>query len=161
MGLLNNEDDLVPWGDGHGDLPPDLGPGIWGWGIEGFARRAELRVLTLRFPDGESGLGVDGKDDNFVAVGSYTSMSKGQAMVGGLLRIHLYGETWRTRWAAGWMWDKSVLPLQRIKTIRIAESSDMDSWETLLWPCASFGKAFKSKRNWNGDVVAQLYQMEW
>jgi hypothetical protein len=27
---------------------------------------------------------------------------------------------------------KSVLPLQRVKTIRIAESSDMDSWEALL-----------------------------
>ena len=29
-------------------------------------------------------------------------------------------------------WGKSVLPLQRVKTIRIAESSDMDSSEAVL-----------------------------
>ena len=52
-----------------------------GWRIEGFARRAELRVLTLRFPTGNLVLSVDG-NGKFVAVGSYTSMSKGQAMVG-------------------------------------------------------------------------------
>ena len=67
-------------------------------GIEGFARRAELRVLTLRFPDGESGLSVDGKVENFVAVGSYTSTSKGQAMVGDSnFAYTLYGGTWLTR----------------------------------------------------------------
>ena len=49
------------------------------------------------------------------------------------------------------MWAKSVLPLQSVKTIRIAESSDMDNWETVLRPCASFKKAlsfFKRKMEW-------------
>lgn len=46
------------------------------------------------------------------------------------------------------------------KTIRIAESSDMDSWEALLGhvqkfliKCASVGES--------GNVVTQLYQMMW
>ena len=45
---------------------------------------------------------------------------------------------------------KSVLPLQSVKTIRIAESSDMDSWEAVLRLCASFTKfpSFKKKRKW-------------
>ena len=38
------------------------------------------------------------------------------------------------------------------KTIRIAESSDMDNWETVLRPCASFKKGFefflKRKMKW-------------
>ena len=48
------------------------------------------------------------------------------------------------------MWAKSVLPLQRVKPIRIAESSDMDSWEAVLRLCASFIKelSFKRKMKW-------------
>ena len=36
------------------------------------------------------------------------------------------------------------------KTIRIAESSDMDNWETVLRPCASFKKGFEflKKMEW-------------
>ena len=52
------------------------------------------------------------------------------------------------------------------KTIRIAESSDMDSWEAVLGHVQSFAKMCKfwkslSKRNKSGDVVTQLYHMEW
>ena len=52
------------------------------------------------------------------------------------------------------------------KTIRIAESSDMDSWEALLDQVQSFAKLCKfwkslSKRNKCGDDVTQLYQMVW
>ena len=57
------------------------------------------------------------------------------------------------------MWEKRATSAEG-KTIRIAESSDMDSWEAVLRPCAkvltkcaSFGKS--------GDVVTQLYHMEW
>ena len=37
------------------------------------------------------------------------------------------------------MWEKRATSAEG-KTIRIAESSDMDSWEELLRPCASFTK---------------------
>ena len=56
------------------------------------------------------------------------------------------------------------------KTIRIAESSDMDSWEDLLDHVQSFAKMCKflakfwkslSKRNKCGGDVTQLYLMEW
>ena len=85
-----------------------------GRGIEGFARRAELRVLTPRFLDGGSCTRCRGNGD-FVAVGSYTSMSKGQAMIG--------GSTSHTPCMAGRGrhdelpdgCGKSVLPLQRVK----------------------------------------------
>jgi len=59
-------------------------------------------------------------------------MSKGQAMVGDSTS-HTPGMARRGRHdelpdGCG----KSVLPLQRVKTIRIAASSDMDSWEALF-----------------------------
>ena len=89
--------------------------------------------------------------ESVIAAGSYTSMSK-RTGYGRWLNFTytLYGGTWLTRWVTGWMWDKSVLPLQRVKTIRIAESSDMDSWEAVLRPCASFWKtlSFKKKMKW-------------
>ena len=68
----------------------------------------------------------------FVAVGSYTSMTKGQAMVNGSTSLTpcMAGRGRHDELPDGW--GKSVLPLQRVKTIRIAESSDMDSWEALL-----------------------------
>ena len=50
------------------------------------------------------------------------------------------------------------------KTIRIAESSDMDSWEAVLGHVQVFGAKFRkglSKRNKCGGDVTQLYQMEW
>ena len=61
----------------------------------------------------------------------------------------LYGETWRTRWVAEWIWEKRATSAE-CKTIRIAESSDMDSWKELLWPCASFKKIWvlKEKMKW-------------
>ena len=58
------------------------------------------------------------------------------------------------------MWEKRATSAE-CKTIRIAESSDMDSWEAVLDHVQVFGKAFKFKRNWNGDGVTQLYQMKW
>ena len=84
--------------------------------------------------------------ESVIAAGSYTSMSKGQATVG--------DSTSHTPCMAGRGWHdelpdgcgKSVLPLQRVKTIRIAESSDMDSWKELLWPCASFGNVLRFER---------------
>ena len=45
------------------------------------------------------------------------------------------------------------------KTIRIAESSDMDSWEAVLGHVQSFAKMCKFGKN--GDVVTQLYQIMW
>ena len=59
-------------------------------------------------------------------------MSKGKAMAGSSTS-HTSGMAGRGRHdespdGCG----KSVLPLQRVKTIRIAESSDMDSWEAVL-----------------------------
>ena len=38
------------------------------------------------------------------------------------------------------MWEKRTTSAEG-KTIRIAESSDMDSWEAVLRPCASFDKS--------------------
>ena len=63
------------------------------------------------------------------------------------------------------MWEKRATSAEG-KTIRIAESSDMDSWEAVLGHVQSFAKMYKfwkslSKRNKSGDVVTQLYQMEW
>jgi len=114
---------------------PDLGPHTRVWRIEGstISRREKLWVLTLRFR--RAGLSVL---ESVIRAGSYTSMSKGQATVGDSTP-HTPGMAGR-----GWHDDlpdgcgKSVLPLQRVKSIRIAESSDMDSWEAVLWPCASF-----------------------
>ena len=67
------------------------------------------------------------------------------------------------------MWEKRATSAEG-KTIRIAESSDMDSWEAVLGHVQSFAKMCKflakfwkslSKGNKSGDVVTQLYQMEW
>ena len=65
--------------------------------------------------------------ESIIWAGSYTSMSKGQTRVGDSTS-HTPGMARRGRHeelsdGCG----KSVLPLQRVKTIRIAESSDMDS----------------------------------
>ena len=66
------------------------------------------------------------------------------------LRIHLVGrdvaDTMSCRMGVG----KACYLCRGIKTIRIAESSDMDSWEALLRPRASFGKdlSFKKKMKW-------------
>ena len=46
------------------------------------------------------------------------------------------------------------------KTIRIAESSDMDSWVGVLRPCAKVLLKCASLEK-GGEVVTQLYQMEW
>ena len=60
-------------------------------------------------------------------------MRKGEAMVGGLLRIHLVwrdvADTMSCRMDVG---QKRATSAEGYKTIRIAESSDMDSWEALL-----------------------------
>jgi hypothetical protein len=48
------------------------------------------------------------------------------------------------------VWEKSATSAEG-KTIRIAESSDMDSWEELLRPCASFTRF--EIGNENGDVL--------
>ena len=58
------------------------------------------------------------------------------------------------------MWEKRATSAE-CKTIRIAESSDMDSWEAVLDHVQVFGKDFQFKRNGNGDGVTQLYQMKW
>ena len=64
-------------------LTPDLGPGnMLACGIEEITRRAELRVLTSRFLDGGSCTRCR-RNGEIVAVGSYTSMSKGKATAGG------------------------------------------------------------------------------
>ena len=49
------------------------------------------------------------------------------------------------------MWEKRANSAE-CKTIRIAESSDMDSWEAVLRPCASFDKSveFGRKLTWKG-----------
>ena len=70
--------------------------------------------------------------ESVVAVGSYTSMSKGEAMAG---KPDGCG--------------KSVLPLQREKTIRIAESSDMDSWNELLGLMCKFYKVLSFGKKMN------------
>jgi hypothetical protein len=60
-------------------------------------------------------------------------------MAGGLLRIHLVwrdvADTMSCRMDVGL---KACYLCRVFKTIRIAESSDMDNWETVLRPCASF-----------------------
>ena len=59
-------------------------------------------------------------------------MSKGQAMVG-VSTSHtpcMAGRGRHDELPDGCR--KNVLPLQRVKSIRIAESSDMDSWEAVL-----------------------------
>ena len=43
------------------------------------------------------------------------------------------------------MWEKRATSAEG-KTIRIAESSDMDSWEAVLDHVQVFGKAFKFKK---------------
>ena len=53
------------------------------------------------------------------------------------------------------MWEKRATSAEG-KTIRIAESSDMDSWEAVLDHVLKFSQNVQS-----GDVVTQLYQMEW
>ena len=53
------------------------------------------------------------------------------------------------------MWEKCATSAEG-KTIRIAESSDMDSWEAVLDHVLKFLLNVK-----NGDVVTQLYQLEW
>ena len=80
------------------------------------------------------------------------------------LRIHL---VWRdvadTMSYRMDIWEKRATSAEG-KTIRIAESSDMESWEALLDHVLSFAKMcefWKSKRNKSGDVVTQLYQTEW
>ena len=86
MGYLIDGDDPVMH-EGMGIAPYPL---IWvpaiRW-IEGLktpplGRRAKVRVLTSRFLDGGSCTRCR-RNGEFVAVGSYTSMSKGQAMIGG------------------------------------------------------------------------------
>ena len=49
------------------------------------------------------------------------------------------------------MWEKRTTSAEG-KTIRIAESSDMDSWEELLRPCAKFCKLWivLRKLTWKG-----------
>ena len=49
------------------------------------------------------------------------------------------------------MWEKRTTSAEA-KTIRIAESSDMDSWEELLRPCAKFWKLWNvlRKLTWKG-----------
>ena len=48
------------------------------------------------------------------------------------------------------MWEKRATSAEGNKTIRIAESSDMDSWEAVLRPCARFYKtlSFEKKIKW-------------
>ena len=52
------------------------------------------------------------------------------------------------------MWEKSATSAE-CKTIRIAESSDMDSWKAVLRPCASFEKGveFWKEVGWKGYFV--------
>jgi hypothetical protein len=49
----------------------------------------------------------------------------------------------------GWVWEKRTTSAEG-KTIRIAESSDMDSWKAVLRPCASFEKGVEF---WKGYFV--------
>ena len=67
------------------------------------------------------------------------------------------------------MWEKRATSAEG-KTIRIADSSDMDSWEALLDHVQSCAKLCKfsakfwkslSEQNKCGGDVTQLYQMEW
>ena len=44
------------------------------------------------------------------------------------------------------MCEKRATSAEGNKTIRIAESSDMDSWEAVLGPCASFGNVLRFER---------------
>ena len=65
------------------------------------------------------------------------------------------------------MWEKRATSAEG-KTIRIAESSDMDSWEAVLGHVQSFAKMCKflgkdlsfEREKGSGDVT-QLYQMVW
>ena len=52
------------------------------------------------------------------------------------------------------MWEKRATSAEG-KTIRIAESSDMDSWKAVLRPCASFEKGveFWKEVGWKGYFV--------
>ena len=52
------------------------------------------------------------------------------------------------------MWEKRATSAEG-KTIRIAESSDMDSWEELLRPCAKFCKLWTVLRKlmWRGCFI--------
>ena len=45
------------------------------------------------------------------------------------------------------MWEKRATSAEGYKTIRIAESSDMDSWKAVLRPCASFERFEFEKEN--------------
>ena len=82
-------------------------------GLKGSLAGQNYESSHLGSSTGDPVLGVEGMV--FVAVGSYTSMSKGQAMVG--------GSTSHTPCMAGRGrhdelpdgWGKSVLPLQRVK----------------------------------------------
>ena len=77
--------------------------------------------------------------ESVIWAGSYTSMSKGQARVDDSTS-HTPGMARRGRHdelpdGCGL---KACYLCRVFKTIRIAESSDMDNWETVLRPCASF-----------------------
>ena len=49
----------------------------------------------------------------------------------------------------GWVWEKRTTSAE-CKTIRIAESTDVDSWKAVLRPCASFEKGVEF---WKGYFV--------
>ena len=53
------------------------------------------------------------------------------------------------------MWEKRATSAEG-KTIRIAESSDMDSWEAVLRPCASFAKFWDLKIKWRCFTYATI-----
>ena len=57
------------------------------------------------------------------------------------------------------MWEKRANSAEG-KTIRIAESSDMDSWEAVLGHVQKFCQNVQVFGK-SGDVVTQLHQMEW
>ena len=140
--LIDGDDSVMHEGMVRGSTPwPGSSHKLVGR-IEGSTinRRTKLWVLTLRVSNGK----LDWVSmESVIWEGSCTSMSKWEAMVG--------GSTSHTPGMAGRGWHdelpdgcgKSVLPMQRVKTIRIAESSDMDNWETVLRPCASFKKGFE------------------
>ena len=73
------------------------------------------------------------------------------------LRIHLVwrdvADTMSYRMGVG----KACYLCRGYKTIRIAESSDMDSWEALLDHVQKFLMNYARC----GNVDTQLYQMEW
>ena len=57
------------------------------------------------------------------------------------------------------MWEKRATSVEG-KTIRIAESSDMDSWKAVLRPCASFDKSVEFGKEVEMERAFRTYAIE-